>query len=837
MPKERKKSEHESRKRRLLSPFRIKVGCVVALRFRIDGNHIVHEASQGFTSFEKNVFDLKKKAFNDVWCDPKPGYDRGFNLVGRYIRCCFPKLVLSSSFHVPEASTQFLEGEIVSTVKDESQTICSKLSYRQKEGRGTAVDLLISKECFKSMPFLLRFRMDSDVDTSRLDESSRRHHLNELRIKGSGKAIVRVVLSGMKQQKGDDRLVVRWVVRKRIFVGNLIPSKTGNEATKGVGDAIAISSQIPKRRKIADSRQMFIGDGYDTELQQRTNWRWFASKFNPMSFARTFRIPFEFFGCAISQAVGEVVRIIPEPPDSASLAMVTVRRLVLPEHTLVGRLSSQRDNAVFQDFDDSKRFYNNGQALPEEERETGSALFNVPIEEILVISKKIHDGAAVQQNETIRGLVLTDAYSLDQNEFFNFNQEATHQFVSAQNMNHQGLSDGADLFQEKGTTKSSTPTRGAPDCFGSYNSPLQNHQKLFDFAVSAATTSHSIQASMDERSTFWTTQGLLKLIPNLDFSINHHDFIPLTNLASSKPNFKKKKNISIKSKRNLGINTLPSPASTTVKAALPVRPQGIPSVQPPSQHNNVDTPLRNCSRTFQFNQQTRGFEAGTLELTDFHDKVNSPPEKVRNCRPHVIPLTRRNQDAHPSNRALRANQRRLLRNVVSIGLNVDTLAGRDYEEHLRFDRSNIHAWGVFTDKEIKQNQMIVEYRGEIIGNSVAEKRELEYVKSNIGSDYMFRIDAFTVCDATKQGNVARFINHSCNPNCFTKIIYIEGIRRIVIYAKRNIDFGEELGYDYKFPLEYDPEKRIECHCGARICSGYMNWDKRYNASIDSETGT
>lgn len=137
MPKERKKSEHESRKRRLSSPFRIKVGCVVALRFRADGNHIVHEASRDCSRFEKVVFDGKKKTFNDVWCDPKPEYDRGFNLVGRYIRCCFPKLVLSSSFHVPEATTLFLEGEIVSIVKDESQTLYPTLSYRQREGRGT----------------------------------------------------------------------------------------------------------------------------------------------------------------------------------------------------------------------------------------------------------------------------------------------------------------------------------------------------------------------------------------------------------------------------------------------------------------------------------------------------------------------------------------------------------------------------------------------------------------------------------------------------------------------------------------------------------------------------
>ena len=54
--------------------------------------------------------------------------------------------------------------------------------------------------------------------------------------------------------------------------------------------------------------------------------------------------------------------------------------------------------------------------------------------------------------------------------------------------------------------------------------------------------------------------------------------------------------------------------------------------------------------------------------------------------------------------------------------------------------------------------MIIEYRGEIIGNTVAEKREQEYEAAKIGSDYMFRVDEHTVIDASKQGNVARFIN-------------------------------------------------------------------------------
>lgn len=123
--------------------------------------------------------------------------------------------------------------------------------------------------------------------------------------------------------------------------------------------------------------------------------------------------------------------------------------------------------------------------------------------------------------------------------------------------------------------------------------------------------------------------------------------------------------------------------------------------------------------------------------------------------------------------------------------------------------------------------MIVEYRGELIGNTMAKKREKEYEEAKIGSDYMFRIDGTTVCDATKQGNVARSINASCDPNCYTQIITLNNVKQIVIYAKKEIETSQELCYDYKFPTEYDPEKRIPFHCGTKDCRGFMNWNKKY----------
>jgi SET domain-containing protein len=84
---------------------------------------------------------------------------------------------------------------------------------------------------------------------------------------------------------------------------------------------------------------------------------------------------------------------------------------------------------------------------------------------------------------------------------------------------------------------------------------------------------------------------------------------------------------------------------------------------------------------------------------------------------------------------------------------------------------------------------------------------------------MFRIDEYEVIDATARGNQARFVNHSCEPNCISKVIVVQGVRHIVIFAQRFIHRGEELTYDYKFPKEDD---KIHCLCKSNRCRKYLN---------------
>ncbi|XP_026202752.1 histone-lysine N-methyltransferase 2B isoform X2 [Anabas testudineus] len=135
-------------------------------------------------------------------------------------------------------------------------------------------------------------------------------------------------------------------------------------------------------------------------------------------------------------------------------------------------------------------------------------------------------------------------------------------------------------------------------------------------------------------------------------------------------------------------------------------------------------------------------------------------------------------------------------------------------------RSEIHGRGLFCKRNIEAGEMVIEYAGTVIRSVLTDKREKYYDSKGIGC-YMFRIDDFDVVDATMQGNAARFINHSCEPNCYSRVINVDGRKHIVIFALRKIYRGEELTYDYKFPIE-DENNKLHCNCGARRCRRFLN---------------
>ncbi|XP_063041492.1 histone-lysine N-methyltransferase 2B isoform X2 [Engraulis encrasicolus] len=145
---------------------------------------------------------------------------------------------------------------------------------------------------------------------------------------------------------------------------------------------------------------------------------------------------------------------------------------------------------------------------------------------------------------------------------------------------------------------------------------------------------------------------------------------------------------------------------------------------------------------------------------------------------------------------------------------------RTSKEAVGVYRSPIHGRGLFGKRNIEAGEMLIEYAGNVIRAVLTDKREKHYDRKGIGC-YMFRIDDFDVVDATMHGNAARFINHSCEPNCYSRVINVDGQKHIVIFALRKIYRGEELTYDYKFPKE-DANSKLHCNCGARRCRRFLN---------------
>lgn len=153
--------------------------------------------------------------------------------------------------------------------------------------------------------------------------------------------------------------------------------------------------------------------------------------------------------------------------------------------------------------------------------------------------------------------------------------------------------------------------------------------------------------------------------------------------------------------------------------------------------------------------------------------------------------------AKGNSRANRANNRRFVADLndqkKTLGQDSDVFKFNQLKKRkkpVKFARSAIHNWGLYAMENIPKDEMIIEYVGERVRQSVADLREARYLKSGIGSSYLFRIDESTVVDATKKGGIARFINHSCMPNCTAKIISVERSKRIVIYALRDIAMSE-----------------------------------------------
>ena len=144
--------------------------------------------------------------------------------------------------------------------------------------------------------------------------------------------------------------------------------------------------------------------------------------------------------------------------------------------------------------------------------------------------------------------------------------------------------------------------------------------------------------------------------------------------------------------------------------------------------------------------------------------------------------------------------------------------------------SKVHGHGVFATQNISKNQKIIEYIGEKVtrseGNKRSEKRIKKFLNSNkTGSVYIFELNSRYDIDGSPLYNKARYINHSCDPNCEVDIKNGE----IWISSIKKIKKGSELFYDYGYAFDKQDYKDHICKCGAKNCIGYIissdDWDK------------
>jgi SET domain-containing protein len=170
------------------------------------------------------------------------------------------------------------------------------------------------------------------------------------------------------------------------------------------------------------------------------------------------------------------------------------------------------------------------------------------------------------------------------------------------------------------------------------------------------------------------------------------------------------------------------------------------------------------------------------------------------------------------------------------GMNTQALLVDDVEPLYVVHESPVHGRGVFARRLIPAGTRIIEYTGEIVDWDECCRRT-EEKGGPIGHTFFFSLNNGMLIDGGSGGNEARFINHSCEPNCEAEE---DEDSRVYICSLRDIAPGEELNYNYG--LIYDArhtakvKKQFACYCGAPSCTGVMLAPKKRKSRAKTKNG-
>ena len=128
-------------------------------------------------------------------------------------------------------------------------------------------------------------------------------------------------------------------------------------------------------------------------------------------------------------------------------------------------------------------------------------------------------------------------------------------------------------------------------------------------------------------------------------------------------------------------------------------------------------------------------------------------------------------------------------------------------------------WGLKTEQDLSSGDFVIEYIGEILDMEMCKERIKKAHENHTNNFYMLTLDQGLIIDAGQKSNHARFINHSCNPNCETRKWRVKGESRIGIFANQDIKAGTELTFDYH--LDSLGNEMKKCLCGSKNCSGFL----------------
>ncbi|XP_055822961.1 uncharacterized protein LOC129891579 isoform X2 [Solanum dulcamara] len=151
----------------------------------------------------------------------------------------------------------------------------------------------------------------------------------------------------------------------------------------------------------------------------------------------------------------------------------------------------------------------------------------------------------------------------------------------------------------------------------------------------------------------------------------------------------------------------------------------------------------------------------------------------------------------------------------------DTCSNRPFrrDRRIKVVKTELCGWGVVALESINK----------VIDDALCEKRLWDMKYKGVQNFYMCELRKDFTIDATFKGNLSRFLNHSCDPNCKLEKWQVEGETRVGVFAARYIEVEEPLTYDYRF-VQFGSE--VKCHCGASNCQGYLGSKKKITSKLD-----